>query len=207
MAGPMMPSASICSISRAARVYPIRSRRCSIEIDARPGVCAPVRPPRDTSGLAPPALPSPPRSPFASAARQPEGRLLARRSAQVPSVSAGKSPPVLDCPLDLVIGDKHALQANRGRRIRRLEEHIAAAEQSLGSGLIEDHPAVDAGGHRKGDARREIGLDQAGDNIHRWALGGDDQVNAGRAGQLGQAGDQPLGLVRERTSSDRPVHR
>src|SRR6266478_8212363 len=34
--GPTMPSFSIKSISRAARPYPMRKRRCSVEVDARP---------------------------------------------------------------------------------------------------------------------------------------------------------------------------
>src|SRR6266852_7622888 len=34
--GPTMPSFSIRSISRAARPYPIRKRRCNVEVEARP---------------------------------------------------------------------------------------------------------------------------------------------------------------------------
>src|ERR1700730_12408945 len=34
--GPTIPSFSIRSISRAARPYPTRSRRCSVEVEARP---------------------------------------------------------------------------------------------------------------------------------------------------------------------------
>lgn len=35
-AGPMTPSSSMCSINRAARLYPMRSRLCSIDADAVP---------------------------------------------------------------------------------------------------------------------------------------------------------------------------
>jgi hypothetical protein len=44
-------------------------------------------------------------------------------------------------------------------------------------------------------AGRDVGLDQAGDHVHRRPLGGQDQVDAGRARLLGQAGDQLLDLL------------
>ena len=93
------------------------------------------------------------------------------------------------------IGDQHALQAHRARRVDRLVEHVAAAEQVLGAGRVQDGAAVDAGGHGEGDAARDVGLDQAGDDLDRWPLGGDHEVDAGRPRQLGDAGDRRLDLV------------
>ena len=52
--------------------------------------------------------------------------------------------------------------------------------------------------HGEGDARGEVGLDQAGDDVDRRPLGGDDQVDAGRAGKLGEAADLALDLERRR---------
>ena len=43
----------------------------------------------------------------------------------------------------------------------------------------------------EGDARREIGFDQAGEDIHARPLGGDDEVHADGARQLRQAHDRP----------------
>ena len=49
--------------------------------------------------------------------------------------------------------------------------------------------------HLERDAGRDIRLDQAGDHVHRRALGGQDQVHAGGARLLRQAGDQLLHLL------------
>jgi hypothetical protein len=47
----------------------------------------------------------------------------------------------------------------------------------------------------EGDAGRDVGLDQAGDHVHRRALGGQDQVDAGGARLLRQARDQLFDLL------------
>ena len=49
--------------------------------------------------------------------------------------------------------------------------------------------------HLKGDAGRDVGLDQAGDHIHRWPLGGQNQVDARGARLLRQARDQFFHLL------------
>ena len=49
--------------------------------------------------------------------------------------------------------------------------------------------------HLERDARRNVGLDQAGDHVHRRALRGEDQVDAGGARLLRQARDQLLDLL------------
>ena len=42
---------------------------------------------------------------------------------------------------------------------------------------------------------RDVRLDQPGDDLDRWALRGDDEVDAGGARELGDAGDRGLDLV------------
>ena len=49
--------------------------------------------------------------------------------------------------------------------------------------------------HLEGDAAGEVGLDDAGDDVDRRPLGGDDQVDADGPGQLGQAADGVLDLL------------
>jgi hypothetical protein len=41
--------------------------------------------------------------------------------------------------LDLLLGDERALDARRPRLARGTEEHVALAQQRLGSVLVEDH--------------------------------------------------------------------
>src|SRR3546814_15933784 len=55
--------------------------------------------------------------------------------------------------------------------------------------------AVDLGGDVEGNARREVGLDGAGDDVHRRALRRDDQVDAGDARHLRQALDGALDIL------------
>ena len=71
-------------------------------------------------------------------------------------------------------------------------EHVALAQQGLGAHLVENGSGIDLGRDLEGDARGNVGLDQAGDDIDRRALGGQDQVDAGGARLLGQTGDQLL---------------
>ena len=55
----------------------------------------------------------------------------------------GLRAPEIYQALDFGIGYIDALQAHRGRRIRGLEEHIAAPEQAFGTGLVEDNARID----------------------------------------------------------------
>ena len=47
----------------------------------------------------------------------------------------------------------------------------------------------------KRDAVGDVGLDEARDHVGRRTLGGDDQVDAGSASQLGDAADGELHLL------------
>ena len=49
--------------------------------------------------------------------------------------------------------------------------------------------------HGEGHAGRDVGLDDAGDDVDGRPLGGDDQVDADGAGLLGDAGDGLLDVA------------
>ena len=74
----------------------------------------------------------------------------------------------------------------------RAEEHVALAEQALGAALVEDDARVGLRRHGEGDARRDVGLDQAGDDVDRRPLRGDHHVDAAAAAQLAEADDGVL---------------
>ena len=81
------------------------------------------------------------------------------------------------------------------RRSRRQIEHVAFAEQRFRAVGIENGARVNFAGHAEGNARGEIGFDQAGDDVHRRPLRGEDQVDAHRASHLRQARDGFLDAV------------
>jgi hypothetical protein len=85
-------------------------------------------------------------------------------------------------------------------------EHVALAQQLLGALLAHDGAGVDLAGDLEGDPGREVGLDGAGDDVHRRALGGHDQVDAGRPRHLRQPLDGAFDvlaatIIRSATSS------
>src|SRR5712692_9002633 len=92
--------------------------------------------------------------------------------------------PELHDRLDLGVADERALDTRRLARIDGLVEHVAAAEKLLRAARVEDDAAVDLRPDRERDARRDVGLDEAGDDVRRGALGGDDEVDADRTRQL-----------------------
>ena len=56
--------------------------------------------------------------------------------------------------------------------------------------MVQDGATVNFAADLKGDARRDVGFNQAGNHIHTRALGRQNQMDAGSARFLGQAGDQ-----------------
>ena len=72
-------------------------------------------------------------------------------------------------------------------RAVQLDEHVAAAEQVLGALLVEDGAAVDLLRDAERDARREVRLDHAGDDVDARALRREDHVHAGGARLLREA--------------------
>ena len=69
---------------------------------------------------------------------------------------------------------------------RREEKHVARAQEFFRPVLIKDGAGIHLRRYLKRDARGEIGLDDARNDVHRGALGGEDQVDARRSRHLGQ---------------------
>ena len=107
---------------------------------------------------------------------------------------------------DFAIGDERSVHAPDAPA-RHHVEHVALAEQLFGALLAQDGAAVDLRGDLEADARREIRLDRAGDDVDRRALRRGDQVDAGGARHLRQALHRAFDLLAARSSSDRPSRR
>src|SRR5260370_25807137 len=86
--------------------------------------------------------------------------------------------PEIDHALDLRLRNERAVHACQARGARRQEQHVALAQQVLGTHHVENGPRIYARGHTEADARREVGLDQAGDHVHAGTLRGQHQVHA-----------------------------
>src|SRR5436189_140458 len=72
---------------------------------------------------------------------------------------------------------------------RRQVKHVAGADQRFGARLVEDGARVDSRRHLESDARRNVGLDEAGDAIDRRSLRRQYQVDAGGTRLLRDARD------------------
>ena len=101
----------------------------------------------------------------------------------------------LDNAIDFVVGDKAALCPAEIGCAGREKQHVAFAKQFVGAHSIENGAGIDSGSDLKGDTGRDVGLDDTGDDIDAWPLGGHDAVDAGCAGHLRDAGDAALYLV------------
>ena len=102
---------------------------------------------------------------------------------------------VLDEPLDLVLRDEGAVDALELVRPRRQVEHVALAEQQLGAVGVEHDARVDLRGDVERHAHRQVGLDDAGDDVGRGALRRDHQVHPDGARELRQPRDRVLDLA------------
>ncbi len=87
--------------------------------------------------------------------------------------------PVLGDAMDLGVGDEDTLEPHRAGQVGRLVEHVAAPDEVLGAGRVEDRPRVDLRGHGERDA----------------ALGREDHVDPGRPRLLGEADDGVLDVL------------
>src|SRR6185437_13295550 len=87
--------------------------------------------------------------------------------------------------LDFVVGDEGPVHAADTAAARHVE-HVALAEELLGTLLAQNSAAVDLGGDLEGYAGREVGLDGAGDDVNRRTLSRQDDVDAGSARHLRQ---------------------
>ena len=102
---------------------------------------------------------------------------------------------VIDHAVHFVVRHEGAVHALRQPGAGRQVEHVALAQQRLGAHLVEDGARVDLARHLERDAGRDVGLDQAGDDVDRRPLRGQDQVDAGGARLLRQPRDQFLDLL------------
>ena len=98
-------------------------------------------------------------------------------------------------PADFVVAEIGALAAEDLAGSRRKEEHVAVAEQPLGTTFVEHHAAVGAAGNLKRDAGRQIALDEAGDHVDRRLLRGQHEMDTDRPALLRQPNDMALDLL------------
>ena len=92
--------------------------------------------------------------------------------------------------MNFAVPDECPMDAVRQRGARRQVQHIAMTQQLLSTHLVQDGARIHTRGDLESHPRRNVGLDQAGNDIHRRPLGGQHQVNSGRPCLLRQAGDQ-----------------
>ncbi len=103
--------------------------------------------------------------------------------------------PVADDLAHLLLRDPGGLETARDVGRGGEQQHVPLADQALGAGLVQDHPAVGQRGDREGHAARDVGLDDPGDDVDRGPLGGDHQVDADGARHLGDAHDGVLDVA------------
>src|SRR5579875_15266 len=107
----------------------------------------------------------------------------------------GLAPPVGDDLADLVLADPGPLDAPGDARRGGQQQHVALADETFGTRLVEDHPAVGQAGHGEGQTGRHVGLYDTCDDIYRGALGCDDEVDAHRPGHLRDPADRLLDVA------------
>src|SRR3989454_11165346 len=78
--------------------------------------------------------------------------------------------PEVDDGLHLPVGDEDALQARGLARLHRQVEHVAAAQQFLRPGFVEDYAGIDAGADGERDPGGDVRLDQTGNDVGRGTL-------------------------------------
>ena len=94
-----------------------------------------------------------------------------------------------DDAVDFLVGDERALRANQFRRAGRQIQHVAFAEQFVRAHRVENRARVHPRRALERDARGDVCLDDAGDDVHARPLGGDDAMDARRARHLRDARD------------------
>ena len=102
----------------------------------------------------------------AAAFQRNEGLFVAAGHDVVQVVGLAAFFPVLDQAHDLFVRNEGAVHAHRYAAAGRQVQHVAMAEQLLGTALVEDRTGIDLGRHLETDACRDVGLDQPGDHVH-----------------------------------------
>ncbi len=90
---------------------------------------------------------------------------------------------------NFLVGDERALGADQFRAAGRQKKHVAFAEQFVRAHRIENGARVHAARDLERDARRDVRLDDAGDDIDGRPLRRDDAMDARRARHLRDARD------------------
>ena len=103
--------------------------------------------------------------------------------------------PVLNHSVDFLVANKRPMDAHRRGGVRPGVEHIPHPEQRFRTALIENGTRVNFTRHGKGDTRRNVGLNQTGNDIHRRTLRRQHQVDPRRTRFLCQASDQLFHLL------------
>ena len=96
---------------------------------------------------------------------------------------------VLNDAANLLLSDKRSLDPHRLVRSHRQEESVTLTHQLLGARLIQDDPRVGEAGGGKREPRRNVGLDEPGDDVDAGALGGQDEMNTSSPSELRDAND------------------
>ena len=94
--------------------------------------------------------------------------------------------------VNLLIAYKRAVHPNRQTRSTGHVQHITHTQEGFCAHLIEDGSAVNFAAHLECNARRNIGFDQAGDDVHTGALRCQNQMDSCGAGLLRQTRNQFL---------------
>ena len=89
--------------------------------------------------------------------------------------------------IQFLIGNEGTLHAHGLVEADWIKEHITLAQKLFRTAHVNDGAGVRLGRNRKGNAGGDIGLDDAGDNIHGGPLRCQNQMNTGRTRLLRQA--------------------
>ena len=81
---------------------------------------------------------------------------------------------MFDNPFHFLFGNKRALNTFRFGKIGGEQQHVAPAEQFIGSRAIQDGARINNRCYRKGDTAGNIGFHQTGNNFYTRSLGGND---------------------------------
>ena len=65
-----------------------------------------------------------------------------------------------------LVAQECTMHTNRVRSVHRLEKHVAAAKQLLGTGMIHHGTRVHLRRHLEADTRRQVRLDVTGNHLH-----------------------------------------
>ena len=92
----------------------------------------------------------------------------------------------IDDGVDFLIADKCSLSPRQAAGAWSKVQHVTAAEQAFGTGLIQNDTAVHFASDLEGDTGREIGLNQSRNHIHCRLLSCQNEVDTNGTGFLSQ---------------------